>query len=158
MALRLFLTDILKEMKKIVCKVMLLMLVLLLVLTGCGQKDPASGSEIQEVPAEDSYTFAKQEETKAEPDAGIVIDGVLDEDAYKSNNWLYLHNEDGGNTVDIAMTSHYGEKGMYFVFDVTESVPIYVNLERPTYMNSCIEMYLAPSHVNRMDKEDEVHI
>ena len=147
-----------KEMKKIVCKVMLLMLVLLLVLTGCGQKDPASGSEIQEVPAEDSYTFAKQEETKAEPDAGIVIDGVLDEDAYKSNNWLYLHNEDGGNTVDIAMTSHYGEKGMYFVFDVTESVPIYVNLERPTYMNSCIEMYLASPNAKSMQENDVFEI
>ena len=35
-----------KEMKKIVCKVMLLMLVLLLALTGCGQKDPASDSGI----------------------------------------------------------------------------------------------------------------
>ena len=147
-----------KEMKKIVCKVMLLMLVLLLALTGCGQKDPASDSGIQEVPVEDSYTFAKQDETKAEPDAGIVIDGVLDEDAYKSNNWLYLHNEDGGNTVDIAMTSHYGEKGMYFVFDVTESVPIYVNLERPTYMNSCIEMYLASPNAKSMQENDVFEI
>ena len=121
-------------------RVVLLMLALFaLVLAGCVQKDV----KVNEVPAEKEYTYINPDETKAETDAGIVIDGVLDEEAYKNNNWLYLHNEDGGNKVDIAMTSYFGEKGMYFVYDVTESVPIYVNLDRASYMNSCIEMYLA---------------
>ena len=121
-------------------RVVLLMLALFaVVLAGCVQKDV----KVNEVPAEKEYTYINPDETKAETDAGIVIDGVLDEEAYKNNNWLYLHNEDGGNKVDIAMTSYFGEKGMYFVYDVTESVPIYVNLDRASYMNSCIEMYLA---------------
>ena len=121
-------------------RVVLLMLALFaLVLAGCVQKDV----KVNEVPAEKEYTYINPDETKAETDAGIVIDGVLDEEAYKNNNWLYLHNEDGGNKVDIAMTSYFGEKGMYFVYDVTESVPIYVNLDRASYMNSCVEMYLA---------------
>ena len=47
----------------------------------------------------------------------------------------------------IALTSHFGTEGMYFVFDVTESAPIYVNLDRSPTLNSCIEMYLAPSWV-----------
>lgn len=102
---------------------------------------------VQEIPPEGEYGYANPDGVKAEPDAGFVIDGVLDEQAYKDNNWLYLHNSDGGNNVSIAMTSYFGEKGMYFVYDVTESIPIYVNPDRATYMNSCIEMYLAPSWV-----------
>ena len=111
-------------------------------LAGCGKN-----GGILEVPAEEAYSYINPDETKAETDAGIVIDGILDEEAYKNNNWLYLHNDDGGNNVNIAMTSYYGQKGMYFVFDVTESVPIYVNLDRASYMNSCIEMYLSAPYV-----------
>lgn len=105
---------------------------------------------INEVPAADEYGYTNPIESKAETDEGIVIDGVLDEAVYQNSNWLYLHNDDGGNNVDIAMTSYYGEKGMYFVYDVTETVPIYVNLQRASYMNSCIEMYFAPSTVTSL--------
>ncbi len=108
------------------------------------------GLKINEVPPTDQYAYINPDESKAETDAGIVIDGVLDEAVYQNNNWLYLHNDDGGNNVDIAMTSYYGEKGMYFVYDVTETVPIYVNLQRASYMNSCIEMYFAPSTVTSL--------
>ena len=134
-----------KKMKTAALGTLLLMLVLALALTGCNT-EPG----YYDVPAEDDYTFVNPEKTKAEADANIVIDGVLDEEAYANNNWLYLYNDEGGNDVNIAMTSHYGEKGMYFVFDVTESVPIYVNLNRDTFMNSCIELYLAPSYVESM--------
>ena len=121
----------------------LLCLLAALMLVGC----KAEENKIKEVAAQDDYGYVNPDETKAQADAGFVIDGVLDEAAYQDNNWLYLHNEDGGNNVDIAMTSHYGEKGMYFVYDVTETSPIYVNTKRASYMNSCIEMYLAPSNV-----------
>jgi hypothetical protein len=133
------------KLKITALKIMLLMLALVLTLIGCSTE-----LTIQEVPAEDNYTYVNPEEVKAESDPNIVIDGVLDEDAYKNSNWLYLYNNDGGNNVSIAMTSWYGQKGMYFVFDVTESVPIYVNPDRPSYMNSCIELYLTPSYVSSM--------
>lgn len=107
----------------------------------------ARPAKVEEVPPETVYRYVNPDETKAQADAGIIIDGVLDEAVYQNNQWLYLQNDDGGNHVDIAMTSYYGQKGMYFVYDVTESVPIYVNLERPSYLNSCIEMYFAPSTV-----------
>jgi hypothetical protein len=93
-------------------------------------------SNIREIPAENDYVYVNPDETKAETDAGFVIDGVLDEEAYKNNNWLYLSNYEGGTGVEIAMTSYFGQKGMYFVFDVTENNPIYVNLDRPPYLNS----------------------
>lgn len=134
-----------KKMKTTAFATLLLILVLVLTVAGC-----SATSEIREIPAEDTYTYTNPEIVLAEPDAGIVIDGVLDEEAYASNDWLYLYNNAGGNNVSIAMTSHYGEKGIYFVFDVTESVPIYVNPKRSTVMNSCIEMYLAPSYVSSM--------
>ena len=133
-----------KKMKNMPLKQMLLLLAfVILLLAGCGTKD----NQINEVPTEDTYGYVNPDESKAETDTGILIDGVLDEEVYQNNNWLYLHNDDGGNNVNIAMTSYYGEKGMYFVYDVTESAPIYVNTKRNSYMNSCIEMYLAPSYL-----------
>ena len=106
--------------------------------------------DINEIPATGEYGYINPDESKAETDKGIVIDGVLDEAVYQNTNWLYLHNDDGGNNVSIAMTSYYGEKGMYFLYDVTETVPIYVNLQRASYMNSCVEMYFAPSTVTSL--------
>lgn len=102
------------------------------------------------VASTEDYGYVNPDETKAETDEGFKIDGVLDEAQYQKNNWLYLHNTEGGADVDIAMTSYYGEKGMYFVYDVTERTPIYVNLDRASYLNSCIEMYFAPSTVTSL--------
>lgn len=102
------------------------------------------------VASQDDYGYVNPDETKAETDEGFVIDGVLDEEEYQKNNWLYLHNTEGGADVDIAMTSYYGEKGMYFVYDVTERTPIFVNTDRASYLNSCIEMYLAPNTVTNL--------
>lgn len=112
------------------------------------------GGGVEKVATEDDYGYVNPDETKAEPDEGITIDGVLDEKEYQDNNWLYLHNDNGNSTVDIATTSYYGEKGMYFVYDVTESTPIYVNLDRTSAMNSCVELYLALSGVTNMDSSE----
>lgn len=102
------------------------------------------------VPATEEYGYVNPDETKASPDEGFVIDGVLDETQYEKCNWLKLKNDEGGAGVDIAMTSFYGKKGMYIVYDITESSPIYVNLQRNSYMNSGIEMYLALDGVTSM--------
>ena len=108
-------------------------------------QDP--GMTIEKIPSGEEYVYVNPDETKAKTDEGMKIDGVLDEAVYGEKKWLHLSNDDGGNHVNIAMTSHFGEQGMYFVFDVTESVPIYVNLDRAPYMNSCIELYLAPPYI-----------
>ena len=113
---------------------------LIMSLVGC-----ASIWGIKEVPTDKEYTFTNPEPELAQPDAGFKIDGIADEEAYKNANWLYLSNNGEGNNVNIAATSHFGQQGMYFVFDVTESFPIYVNPNRSSVLNSGIELYLAPA-------------
>ncbi len=106
------------------------------------------------VPAEETYTFINPDPALAETDTGMQIDGVFDESPYTENTWTYLHNANGGNTVDIAMTSWFGEKGIYFAYEVRENTPIYVNMDRATWMNSCIEMYLVPCNVQSLPSEN----
>ena len=106
------------------------------------------------VPTKESYTFINPDPARAETDAGMKIDGVFDEAVYSQNTWTYLHNANGGNTVDLAITSYFGEKGIYFAYEVRESTPIYVNMDRASWMNSCIEMYLVPSSVKKMPSEN----
>ena len=109
---------------------------------------------ITEVPKDKDYGYQNPDNTSvAEPDAGFTIDGKADEEAYKNSTWVNLSNKRGNNTVDLAMTSHFGEKGMYFVYDVTESTPIYVNPSRASYINSGIEMYFAPKGVTNMSSD-----
>ena len=113
---------------------------LIMSLVGC-----ASIWGIKEVPTDKEYTFTNPEPELAQPDSGFKIDGIADEEAYKNANWLYLSNNGEGNNVNIAATSHFGQQGMYFVFDVTVSFPIYVNPNRSSVLNSGIELYLAPA-------------
>ena len=135
--------------KRIVLLAVVLALVVALTLLGLWLAREFSGG-IHEILAEEEYTYVNPDETKAQTDPGMRIDGVLDEEVYQESNWLHLQNNDGGNNVNIAMTSHFGEQGMYFVFDVTESVPIYVNLDRAPYLNSCIELYLIPPYLSKL--------
>ena len=132
-----------KKMKFSISKRVLLIITLatlVMSLAGC-----AIGFGIKEVPTDKEYTFTNPEPELAKTDEGFKIDGIADEEAYKNAKWLYLSNNGEGNNVNIAVTSHFGQQGMYFVFDVTESFPIYVNPERSTVLNSGIEMYLAPA-------------
>lgn len=110
------------------------------------------------VTAAQTYTFINPDPTRAETDAGMTVDGVFDEAVYAENTWYYLHNANGGNTVDLAITSYFGEKGIYFAYEVRENTPIYVNMARPSWMNSCIEMYLVPSNVEKMPSENVFEI
>ena len=132
-----------KKMNISISKRVLLVLALVTLvisLVGC-----VMNSEVKEVPADKEYTFTNPERESAKTDAGFKIDGIADEEAYKNANWLYLSNNGEGNNVNIAVTSYFGEEGMYFVYDVTESFPIYVNPNRSSTINSGIEMYLAPA-------------
>ena len=132
-----------KKMKITISKLALLVLTLAMLvmsLVGC-----ATNWGIKEVPTDKEYTFTNPEPELAQTDAGFKIDGIADEEAYKNAKWLYLSNNGEGNNVNIAATSHFGQQGMYFVFDVTESFPIYVNPNRSSVLNSGIELYLAPA-------------
>lgn len=110
----------------------------------------AVGHSMKEVPTNEKYVYYNPDETKADTDEGFKIDGVFDEAVYKNSTWLYAHNENGDSSVDLAMTSYYGEKGMYFAIDVTESTTVYVNPDRSNYCNSGIELYMAPSKASNL--------
>ena len=132
-----------KKMKITISKRALLVIafaMLVMSLAGC-----AANWGIKEVPTDKEYTFTNPEPELAQTDAGFKIDGIADEEAYKNANWLYLSNNGEGNNVNIAATSHFGQQGMYFIFDVTESFPIYVNPGRSSVLNSGVELYLAPA-------------
>lgn len=127
------------KMKITISKSAMLMLVLAMLIISI------VGCAITEVTTDREYTFTNPEPEMAQPDVGFKIDGIADEEAYQNAKWLYLSNDGEGNNVNIAVTSHFGERGMYFVFDVTESFPIYVNPNRSSVLNSGIELYLAPA-------------
>ena len=117
-----------------------------------------AGQGAQLIMADGQYSFSNAEQIKAEPDAGFVIDGILEEAQYQNSNWLKLKNTEGGAGVDVAATSYFGENGLYIVFDITESSRIYYNPNRPSYLNSCIEMYLASSGVSSMSSNQLLEI
>lgn len=104
------------------------------------------------------YTFVNAQPLLATPDEDVTLDGKLDEKVYQDNNWLYLHNENGASTVDVAATSWFGKNGLYFAYDVAETTPIYVNPARSSFMNSGIEMYLAMPGVTSMNDENSFEI
>jgi len=118
----------------------------------------ARNGDAESVPSDDGYSFENPVGIQAESDEGFVIDGILDEKEYQSCNWLKLENTQGGAGVDIAMTSFYGKNGIYIVYDVTESSRVYVNPDRPSYLNSCIEMYLASSNAANMSSNEVFEI
>ena len=110
----------------------------------------------------DDYTFTNPDTPTAECDEGMTIDGVLDEAIYneEGRTWLELSKRegDGLGTAELRMTTAYGEKGLYIVFDVDESNHIWVNPNRDIYINSGIEMYLAVDGVTHIDDRGSFEI
>lgn len=82
----------------------------------------------------------------AEYDDYMKIDGKLDEDKYKEIEWLY--GEDKPNSTQnatIEFTSFVGEKGVFVAGKVEETGNnIWVNPERGSWTNSCLEIYMGP--------------
>lgn len=107
-------------------------------LAGCG-------TTIVEDP--NAYTFTNPERPQAQTDADMTIDGVFDEARWDEVRWLYA--VDRINAVqyaDISFTTSYGKQGVYFAMRVEEhGTNIYVNHDRGSVMNSCIEMYMGPA-------------
>lgn len=87
-------------------------------------------------------------EPVAETDAGMTIDGKFDEARWTDTNLRWLNGVDKPNSkqsADITFTTSYGTKGVYFAMRVEEKgTNIWVNHDRASYMNSCIEMYMGP--------------
>ena len=110
----------------------------------------------------DEYTFTNPVTPRAECDEGMTIDGVLDEAIYNEagRTWLELSKRAGAGvgTAELKMTTAYGEKGLYIVFDVDESNHNWVNPDRSIYINSGIELYLAVDGVTNIDDRGSFEI
>ena len=83
----------------------------------------------------------------AQLDADMTIDGKFDEARWKESRWLNgVDKINSKQFADITFTTSYGTKGVYFGMKVEEhGTNIWVNPDRASYMNSCIEMYMGPS-------------
>ncbi len=96
---------------------------------------------------ENPYTFTNPERPQAQIDADMTIDGAFEEARWDEVRWLYAVDRiNAMQYADISFTTSYGEQGIYFGMQVEEhGTNIYVNHDRGSVMNSCIEMYMGPA-------------
>ena len=117
--------------------------------------------QYNDVGSDDDYTYDNSEfdPDLVQPDEGVTLDGVLDEAMYQNQRWLRAvkvsKSEVGTdydavaeaveNAAKIGMVVSFGEKGFYVGFDVDEAPGnhVWVNPDRTSYFNSCIELYMA---------------
>lgn len=124
-----------RKMKKIlkVAGFMLMLAVAFTSVIACSgkQNDPAP-----------PYDYTKPT-VKPDTDADVTLDGKFDDNIWAGNRWLTIDKNVAGETGKVRMTTAFGEKGVYFAYDVDDSVSIKNAVTRSSYMNSCIEMYLT---------------
>ncbi len=96
---------------------------------------------------EDPKPYPVPTKRVADIDADMTIDGKFDEARWQGVRWLNgVDKINAQQSADINFTTSYGTKGVYFAMKVEEhGTNIWVNLDRASYMNSCIEMYMGPS-------------
>lgn len=83
------------------------------------------------------------DKVSAQPDEGFTIDGCFDEKEYEGQRWLNLVKEHNSEWANLKATTYFGENGVYFACDVEENGQIYVNPDRRSNLNSCVELYLS---------------
>lgn len=79
----------------------------------------------------------------ATPDAGITIDGKMDDTAYRGLKTLTLKKNHEGQTAEIEVTTFIGKSGLYLGAQVEESTKVYYNPIRNSAYNTCIEYYFG---------------
>lgn len=95
----------------------------------------------------DDYTDFTGDDTspKLELDEGMTLDGKLDETAWaEADNTLTATSPHSTEEEPLVMnvTTHFGEKALYFAFDVTDNT-IFVNTGRRQSRNTGVELYLS---------------
>ena len=88
------------------------------------------------------YDYTKPT-VKPDTDADVTLDGKFDDNIWAGNRWLTIDKNVAGETGKVRMTTAFGEKGLYFAYDVDDSVSVKNAVTRDSYNNSCIEMYLT---------------
>ena len=96
------------------------------------------------VPDENTYRWANTPAVQAEMDESVKIDGEFNDSVYENINWLdAIDRPDSEKTSIIRVGTAITAKGVYIAVDVEETgSKIYVNPNRASYCNSCIELYM----------------
>lgn len=87
------------------------------------------------------YGYTNPGETAIDTDEEVTLDGNLDESFWSEKRWFDSYLESRPD-VTLRVTSHFGEKGVYFAFDVNDP-EVYAVPERNTYYNSAVELYVS---------------
>ena len=95
----------------------------------------------------DDYTDFTGDDTspKLELDEGMTLDGKFDETAWaEADNTLTATSSHSTEEEPLVMnvTTHFGEKALYFAFDITDNT-IFVNTGRRQSRNTGVELYLS---------------
>ncbi len=103
--------------------------------------------KINIIPDPNPYHFDNADNRPhAEYDSYMKIDGKIIEDKYKELEWLRV--EDKPTSVQnakIEFVAFSGEKGVFVAGKVEETgTNIWVNPERGSWTNSCLEIYMGP--------------
>lgn len=87
------------------------------------------------------YGYTNPGETPVDIDEEVTLDGNLDESFWSEKRWFESYLESSPQ-VTLRVTSHFGEKGVYFAFDVNDP-EVYAVPERFTWYNSAVELYVS---------------
>ncbi len=87
------------------------------------------------------YGYTNPGETAIDTDEEVTLDGSLDESFWGEKRWFESYLESRPD-VTLRVTSHFGEKGVYFAFDVNDP-EVYAVPERNTWYNSAVELYVS---------------
>lgn len=86
-------------------------------------------------------------------DAGMTVDGILDEDVWQDNGtaWTFEHDSSTeDNPVTMTTMSHLGENGLYVAFDVKDTA-IYYSSDRRASGNTSVEIYVGAFEATEWD-------
>ena len=95
------------------------------------------------VETDKKYEYEVRGMSGAKPDAGITIDGKMDDTAYRGLKTLTLKKNHEGQTAEIEVTAFIGKSGLYLGAQVEESTKVYYNPIRNSAYNTCIEYYFG---------------
>lgn len=124
-------------MKKKILLALMGVLSLGLFLTACGTVT------YNVVETDKKYEYEVLGMSGATPDAGITIDGKMDDTAYRGLKTLTLKKDYQGQTADIEVTTLIGKSGLYLGAQVEESTKVYYNPIRNSAFNTCMEFYFG---------------
>ena len=106
-----------------------------------------SGEKINIIPDPNPYIFDNSANViRPDCDEGMNIDGKFDEEKWKNVRWLSAEDKPNATqSAKIEFASFVGEKGIFIGGKVEETGSnIWVNPDRGSWTNSCLEMYIGP--------------